>query len=263
MKKFTVGFSVTLSILNILIAVGLFFYSDHIDGRLYDCQEGIDDLNLHFSVKALQDKAMEMFFNKEFTKINSDLAKKTEQISVLEESIDPKNTRWAKIKQVRKAVVDVIEERNYKEVPNIIGLTRYASAVVEYSEKFDVPISLILGVTTRESAFNQYAISKARTPARGFMQIISSTAEECAADLGVRHYNIFNTDINVRFGVWYIRKMLDFFDNDVGLAVRAYNCGPRCVNHVLSEEWKNYPSETIKYHEVVLKWKKRYEDLGL
>ena len=53
------------------------------------------------------------------------------------------------------------------------------------------------------------------------------------------------------------------FDGDISLAVRAYNCGPTCVEKVAGGEWDNYPSETQEYVVKVLEWKKHYEEMGL
>jgi soluble lytic murein transglycosylase len=198
----------------------------------------------------------------------------SEKLSVIEESIDPQKTRWVKIKKVRKTVQETIDRHGYKNVPNVIGLTTYAASVVDYSERYDVPIALILAVTKRESAFNPRAVSHAN--AKGLMQIIPTTAQEIAGDVGVRHYSLFKIRDNVQFGTWYLRKMMDYFDGDVSLAVRAYNCGPTCVNRILAGEWskfkcvwsdnsmtyEDYPCETTKYEEMVMRWMKEYEIQG-
>lgn len=191
----------------------------------------------------------------------ADLDVKTVKIGVIEESLDPENTRWAKVKQVRKAVTSVIEENYYKGTPNVKDLTTLSAAVVDYSEKYDVPIPLILGVMTRESAFK--VIVKSHAKARGLMQIIAPTAEEISQDVGRRHYNIYNIRTNIQFGTWYLWKMMDRFNGDVELAVRAYNCGPTCVERVQEGRWSDYPEETVHYHEAVLKWKSEYEKMGL
>lgn len=199
--------------------------------------------------------------NQTFKKVDINFNKGFERISILEESTDPKNKRWAKIKRVRKAIQLQIEENSYINVPNVLGLTKIASSIIEYSEQYDVSISLILAVIKRESAFN--ADAKSRANAIGLMQVIPSTAEEIAGDLGIRHYNIFKIDTNIRFGTWYLWKMMDIFEGKVDLALRAYNCGPVCVKRVLSGEHKDYPRETQRYVTTVLLWTEEFENLGL
>lgn len=178
-----------------------------------------------------------------------------QRIAVIEESLDPKNTRWAKIKQVREVIIN-------HNLGNVIYVTKYASAVVDYSEKYDVSIPLILAVSEAESAFNPKAVSSAG--ARGIMQVMPATAkDEIAPDLGRRHYNLHKIRDGVQFGIWYIWKQLDNFHEDVGLAVRAYNCGPMCVSRVVAGEYEDYPNETKDYVKKVLKFKDKYEKMGL
>lgn len=182
--------------------------------------------------------------------VDGSLVKNAHKIAMIEESLDPKNTRWAKIKQVREAVRKTLEEFKYTKHMTTLAMTTYASAVVDYSEQYDVPIPLVLAMTRRESAFDPKARSHAN--AMGLIQIIPSTAKEIAVDLGVRHYSMFKIRDNVRFGVYYIMKMLDEFDGDKSLAVRAYNCGPTYVYKVLAGEYRDYPTETREYVKKIL-----------
>lgn len=194
------------------------------------------------------------------------LGQQSEQINVIEESLDPAHTRWAKIKRVRFAVKDVIEQKGYGSLTTV-EVTSYAAAVVDFSEKYDVPASLILAMTERESAFKIKAHSSAG--ALGLMQVMPTTAQEISADLGIRHYNLFKIRDNVHFGSYYIMKMMDEFGGDVGLAVRAYNCGPTYVQKVVGGEYSDYPQETRLYVLRILGDKdvdgfvKYYENEGL
>lgn len=183
------------------------------------------------------------------------------KIDVIEESLDPENTRWAKVKKVRDAIKTVIKDKGYRGTPNVKDLTSISAAVVDYSEQYDVPISLILGVMTQESAFR--IVVKSNKKARGLMQIISPTAKEISRDVGRPHYNLYNIRHNIQFGTWYIWKMMDRFNGDIELAIRAYNCGPTCVDRVQAGRWLEYPDETVNYHEAVLMWKTEYERMGL
>lgn len=190
--------------------------------------------------------------------INAKLSKMKEQIILLEESIDPKNFRWAKIKKIREVIKETVA---YHKFINVKDLTRYASAVVDYSEKYDVPVSLVLAVTRQESAYNPKAVSHAG--AQGLMQLMPATAKECADDIGKRYFNVFKIRDNVQLGVWYLSKMLYVFNEDVSLAVRAYNAGPVYVKKVVSGEWMKYPNETVDYHEKVIKYRDNFINLGL
>lgn len=193
--------------------------------------------------------------------------KLTEKLEIVEESIDPKDARWAKVKQVREAIKKTIEEFNYPKVMTTHDITRYSGAVVDWSEQYGVSIPLVLAMTRRESAFNPKA--KSHAGAIGLIQIMPATAREIAGDLGVHHFSMYKINDNVRFGVYYIMKMMDEFEGDINLAVRAYNCGPTYTRKVVSGEYRDFPSETKEYARKILGdeetvgFVKYYEDMGL
>jgi len=222
-----------------------------------DLQSAKEELRLAHTNVVQENEKLSVDISSNFTKLTTI----SEQVSVLDEAISPADKRWAKIKKVRKAVQDVAKNNGYKKIPDINGLTTYSAAVVDFSEQFDVSVPLILAVTTRESAFNTQAVSHAG--AQGLMQLMPETAKECANDINKPYFNVFKIKDNVQLGTWYLWKMLNLFNGDVGLAVRSYNAGPTYVKKVLAGEIPNYPRETIDYHEAVLKWKTEYENLGL
>lgn len=193
-------------------------------------------------------------------RVSTLLQKQEEQISVLEEAVSPADKRWAKVKKVREAISAVVSQEGLPRLLGSDGLTTYAGAVVDYSEQYDVSIALILAITTQESAFNPKALSKAG--AQGLMQLMPATAKECALDVNKSFYSITKIQDNVQFGTWYISKMLNIFDGDVELAIRAYNAGPVYVKRVLAQELANYPQETIDYHQKVMRYREKYQKFG-
>jgi hypothetical protein len=56
-------------------------------------------------------------------KVDVELNKLSEQISILDESISPEDKRWARVKKVRKAIQDTIDSKGYKKHLDINGLT--------------------------------------------------------------------------------------------------------------------------------------------
>jgi hypothetical protein len=81
--------------------------------------------------------------------------------------------------------------------------------------------SLIKAVALVESGFDPEAVSP--KGAQGLMQLMPATA----AELGVR--NAFDPLENLRAGARYLRSMLDQFDDNLNLALAAYNAGPSAV----------------------------------
>jgi hypothetical protein len=87
----------------------------------------------------------------------------------------------------------------------------------------EVKPALIKAVILAESNYNPRAVSK--SGARGLMQLMPQTA----AALGVT--DLFDPEDNINGGVKYLRQLLDRFDNDVRLALAAYNAGSRHVRN--------------------------------
>jgi len=193
------------------------------------------------------------------TKLN--LNQKDKELYLKVNSIDAalyaKSKRWEKIKKVRSIAKNTIKSNRYPSRMNIVDLTRYATAVIDFSSEYDVPIPLILAVTRQESAFNPKAVSHAG--AQGLMQLMPRTALECSDETGKRFSNIFHIGTNVQFGTFYLRKMLTRFKENTELAIKAYNAGPNYVTKVLANEYRSYPSETINYSKKVLEYLKEYK----
>lgn len=81
--------------------------------------------------------------------------------------------------------------------------------------------NLVAAIIETESQFNTRAVS--RRGARGLMQLTPATA----ALLGVD--DPFDPRANIHGGVRHLRSLMDRFDNNLTLALAAYNAGERAV----------------------------------
>ena len=82
----------------------------------------------------------------------------------------------------------------------------------------------------QESKFN--ADAKSSTGAIGLMQLQPATAEGIAIRTGGTRFRIsdlYNPEINVRYGAWYLRHLLDKY-GDERTALAAYNAGQENVD---------------------------------
>jgi len=112
----------------------------------------------------------------------------------------------------------------------------YAEFISSAARHHGVDADLIISVITAESKFNPKAVS--RKNARGLMQLLPETAFR----LGVK--NVFDPQENIEAGTKYLRELLNRYNNDLTLALAAYNAGPQRV-----ELYKSVPPyrETISY----------------
>lgn len=99
--------------------------------------------------------------------------------------------------------------------------SQFGQYIQSAATRFHVDADLISSVIAIESNYNPRAIS--RRNARGLMQLIPDTAFR----LGVR--NAFDPRENIDAGTRYLGELLHRYDNNLILALAAYNAGPQNV----------------------------------
>ncbi|MDQ6931816.1 MAG: transglycosylase SLT domain-containing protein [Candidatus Eremiobacteraeota bacterium] len=97
-----------------------------------------------------------------------------------------------------------------------------SAIVADASAANDIPPALTNAVVMAESGGNPNAVSSAG--AQGLMQLMPATAASC----GVA--NPFEPRSNVDCGTRYLHGLLLRYNNNVELAVAAYNAGPGSVD---------------------------------
>lgn len=122
----------------------------------------------------------------------------------------------------------------------------HASCFARAARKHDVPESLLLAVARGESGFDRYAVSEA--DAVGLMQIQwPGTARE----LGVyRRSKLYSPCLNVELGARYLSVLLARFDDNLHVALGAYNVGPTRVAWEL-DRYGRLPAAAARYSEYI------------
>lgn len=106
--------------------------------------------------------------------------------------------------------------------PHALNPAQLQSLVTNASEQNDVSAALVNAVVMAESAGNPSAISTAG--AQGLMQLMPGTAADCGVT------NAFDPAQNVDCGAHYLHELLARYNNNIELAVAAYNAGPGAVD---------------------------------
>lgn len=107
--------------------------------------------------------------------------------------------------------------------------------VESYAKHWGLDEHLGYAVMRQESAFQPEIMSFAF--AYGLMQIIPPTGEEIASRIGYRDFKVTdlkNPKVNTLFGTYYLKHLLDKFNNELVYAIAGYNAGPDAVTR-----WKN------------------------
>lgn len=120
---------------------------------------------------------------------------------------------------------------------------RFTPHIETLAEEYQLPKALVHAVITAESAYDPKAVSHAG--AVGLMQLMPGTAER---------YGVKNREdplANMRGGTRYLRDLMDMFDNNLVLALAAYNAGENAVIRS-GYQVPDYP-ETQDYVKKVLK----------
>ena len=161
----------------------------------------------------------------------------------------PQDSRFkVYLKEKRKAdpVTETLagEIRYYDEKER----ARYAKPIQDAAKATRLDAALIHAVISAESGYNPFA--RSRKGAAGLMQLMPETAKR----YGVK--NRLDPAQNISGGARYLRDLIRMFNNDVQLAVAAYNAGESAVIRA-GNRIPPY-QETMTYVPRVMSYYKKY-----
>ncbi len=126
----------------------------------------------------------------------------------------------------------------------------FYNEVSKWAKEYKVPEYIMYALIRSESFFRPFVVSHAG--AIGLSQLMPSTAKDIARSLKVSSYDVTNPDTNIRFGTYYLSRMLNRFDGHLMPSMCAYNAGPVAVGRWLKKNTikeEDLFVETIPYNE--------------
>ena len=134
----------------------------------------------------------------------------------------------------------------------------YKEIVLGHARNYRLDPAFLAAVIYTESKF--HADARSDRGAVGLMQLLPETAEGIAARTGGSRFRVSdleNPEINVRYGAWYLRHLLDRY-GDERLALAAYNAGQANVDRWRARGLPIQFDETEKFVDKVERLTKTY-----
>ncbi len=138
---------------------------------------------------------------------------------------------------------------------------RHEDIIRQQANEKNVDASLIAAVIYSESKFVDQT---SHAEARGLMQITPDAADYIARQSDATSFeleDLGDPEINIRYGTFLLRELLDRYDGDEAAALAAYNAGPGNADEWgganLTVDDIDFP-ETRAYVEEVLVKRKEY-----
>jgi soluble lytic murein transglycosylase len=107
---------------------------------------------------------------------------------------------------------------------------RHDDIIRQQAHEKDLDPAFLAAVIYQETKFRPRTSSAG---AKGLMQILPNTAEFIARKSGGTRFEIAdlaNPQVNIAYGAWYLRYLMDKYHENVVLTAAAYNAGERNVD---------------------------------
>jgi peptidoglycan lytic transglycosylase len=135
----------------------------------------------------------------------------------------------------------------------------YESLVVRNARTFDLDPALVAAVIYAESRFDPKVESSAG--AIGLMQLLPGTGKWIAATTGTdgfRVQDLYDPNVNVRYGSFYLRELMRKYDGNARIALAAYHAGQTNADRWLKQGGTIGFADTRQYVRDVLRARNAY-----
>ena len=136
--------------------------------------------------------------------------------------------------RIKSKIFDVVS--SYSTGLDGVSLNKIPQWIYEASQKYDYDPFLLTALIVTESSFNNWA--KSHRGALGLMQIRPQTGHAMATEVNLPwdgKPTLFSPESNIALGTYYLNKLQNRFNNDVKLALEAYNHGPTKLQRYIQQ----------------------------
>lgn len=107
---------------------------------------------------------------------------------------------------------------------NLRYISPFRDLVAQYSAQAGVDKAWVYGLIRQESRFMMGV--KSSVGAHGLMQVMPSTAQGIARQIGMSSSELYTMEGNIRMGTWYMGNTKRSLQNNEVMATAGYNAGP-------------------------------------
>jgi soluble lytic murein transglycosylase len=145
----------------------------------------------------------------------------------------------------------VYRARNNDKEQKILWEAAYPRAYKEYVTReasfHGIDANLVYAIMREESNFRPKIVSPAS--AIGLMQIISPTGRWIARNNNINDFkdaDLYEPKTNIKFGAWYLKKLLNDFNGKKVYAIASYNAGEIAVSRWRDNGYSNILEEFVE-----------------
>ncbi len=155
--------------------------------------------------------------------------------------------------RIKNKIFDVIS--SYSTGLDGASLNMIPHWIYDESQKYDYDPFLLTALIVTESSFNNWA--KSHRGALGLMQIRPRTGHAMATEVNLPWEGkptLYKPESNIALGTYYLSKLQNRFNNDVRLALEAYNHGPTRLESYIQQGKRlpaDYSNKVLKIYDLI------------
>ena len=171
-------------------------------------------------------------------------------------AVRAEKARRRKKKRIRRLILLVLAvllalvvlPRTWDGAERMLYPRKYEALVDQWAETYELDPLLVDAFIRTESGFDPQATST--VDARGLMQMTEETfiwlRSKIAPDEGLTFADLYDPEVSIRFGCYYLHLCMVRYKGDVSTAAAAYHSGWGTVDQLLQIEEHSADGETLQ-----------------